>query len=91
MWCKEKSYNIYIMAESTKRARFTKVASTRVSKILNYLTLLQNCANRNNYEYDAEDVEQMFSEITKLVRETKNVYLNELSKQSNKGGFTFNK
>ena len=79
------------MAESTKRVRFTKVASTRVSKILNYLTLLQNCANRHNYEYDAEDVEQMFSEITKLVRETKNVYLNELSKQNNKGGFTFNK
>mgnify|MGYP006355065351 CR=1 FL=1 len=79
------------MAESTKRVRFTKVASTRVSKILNYLTLLQNSANRNNYEYDAEDVEQMFSEITKLVRETKNVYLNELSKQNNKGGFTFNK
>lgn len=79
------------MAESTKRVRFTKVASTRVSKILNYLTLLQNCANRNNYEYDVDDVEQMFSEITKLVRETKNVYLNELSKQSNKGGFTFNK
>lgn len=91
LWCKKKSYKIYTMAESTKRVRFTKVASTRVSKILNYLTLLQNCANRNNYEYDAEDVEQMFSEITKLVRETKNVYLNELSKQNNKGGFTFNK
>lgn len=87
----EKFYKIYTMAESTKRVRFTKVASTRVSKILNYLTLLQNCANRNNYEYDAEDVEQMFSEITKLVRETKNVYLNELSKQNNKGCFTFNK
>ena len=91
MWGKKKSYKIYTMAESTKRVRFTKVASTRVSKILNYLTLLQNCANRNNYEYDAEDVEQMFSEITKLVRETKNVYLNELGKQNNKGGFTFNK
>ncbi len=79
------------MADSAKRVRFTKVASTRVSKILNYLTLLQNCANRNNYEFDADDVEQMFAEISKALKDTKNVYLNELSKQNNKGGFTFNK
>ena len=80
-----------IMAETTKRERFTKVASTRVSKILNYLTLLQNCSNRNNYEYDAEDVEQMFSEISKALKDTRNVYMNELSKQNSKGGFKFNK
>lgn len=79
------------MADSAKRVRFTKVASTRVSKILNYLTLLQNCANRNNYEFDADDVEQMFAEISKALKDTKSVYLNELSKQNNKGGFTFNK
>ena len=83
--------NIGKMADSTKRSRFTKVASTRVSKILNYLTLLQNCANRNNYEYDADDVEQMFAEINKAVKDAKNVYLNELAKQNSKGGFTFNK
>lgn len=79
------------MADSTKRERFTKVASTRVSKILNYLTLLQNCSNRNNYEYDSDDVEQMFVEISKAVKDTRTIYLNELAKQNNKGGFTFNK
>ena len=79
------------MADLTKRERFTKVASTRVSKILNYLTLLQNCSNRNNYEYDADDVEQMFSEITRALKDTRNVYMNELSKQNSKGGFKFNK
>lgn len=82
---------LFIMADTTKRERFTKVASTRVSKILNYLTLLQNCSNRNNYEYDADDVEQMFSEITKALKDTRNVYMNELSKQNSKGGFKFNK
>lgn len=79
------------MVESNKRARFKKVASTRVSKVINYLNLLQNCSNRSNYEYDADDVEQMFSEIAKTLKDTKNVYLNELSKQNNKSGFTFNK
>ena len=43
------------MAETTKRKRFTKVATKRVQKIIDYLTLLQNCSNRNNYEYDEYD------------------------------------
>jgi hypothetical protein len=79
------------MGDSAKRSRFTKVASNRVSKIINYLNLLQNCSNRSNYEYDADDVEQMFSEITRALKDTKNVYMNELTKQNNKNGFTFNK
>ncbi len=79
------------MADNKKRERFKKVASTRVSKILNYLILLQNCSNRNNYEYDADDVELMFSEISRALKDTKSVYINELSKQNSKAGFTFNK
>jgi len=78
------------MAESVNRSRFTKVASTRVQKVLNYLSLLQNCANRRNYEYDEEDVKQMFSEIDKAVKDAKNVFANELNK-SNSNGFTFKK
>lgn len=78
------------MSESANRTRFTKVASTRVQKVLNYLNLLQNCANRRNYEYDEEDVKQMFSEIDKAVKDAKNVFANELNK-SNANGFTFKK
>ena len=76
------------MADSAKRARFKKVASARVTKVINYLNLLQNCSNRNNYEYDEHDVERMFSEITKKLKETKAVYTNELTK-TEKHGFTF--
>ena len=79
------------MADSTKRERFTKVASARVTKIINYLNLLQNCSNRNNYEYDQDDVDFMFAEINKALKESKNAYLNELSKQSGKNGFSFKK
>ncbi|MDO4801819.1 MAG: hypothetical protein Q4A15_06605 [Prevotellaceae bacterium] len=79
------------MAETIKRQRFTKVASNRVQKIIDYLALLQNCSNRNNYEYDEEDVNHMFDEISKSLRETKAVYTNELNKASGKGGFSFNK
>lgn len=79
------------MAESTKRKRFTKVATNRVQKIIDYLTLLQNCSNRNNYEYDEEDVAHMFDEISKALRDTKAVYANEMNRAAGKGGFSFNK
>ena len=76
------------MAKSEKRQRFEKVASNRVQRVLDTLSLLQNCSNRNNYEYDEHDVDRMFSEITKKLKETKAVYTNELTK-TEKRGFTF--
>ena len=77
------------MADSAKRQRFTKVATNRVQKIIDYMGLLQNCSNRNNYEYDEEDVNYMFEEITKALKDAKAVYSNELNKASGKGGFKF--
>ena len=79
------------MEENIRRKRFTKVASKRVQKIIDYLNLLQNCSNRRNYEYDDDDVNLMFEEISKVLRETKAVYANELSKGNGKTEFTFNK
>lgn len=39
------------MGNITKRERFENVASNRVQRILDTLQLLQNCSNKNNYEY----------------------------------------
>lgn len=77
------------MAENSRRKRFTKVATNRVQKIIDYLNLLQNCSNRRNYEYDEEDVNHMFEEISKALKDAKAVYANELSKNSNKSCFSF--
>ena len=79
------------MTENPRRKRFTKVATNRVQKIIDYLNLLQNCSNRRNYDYDEEDVNHMFEEISKALREAKAVYANELSKSNEKTGFSFNK
>ena len=76
------------MEKTDKRLRFERVASNRVQRILDTLTLLQNCSNRNNYEYSESDVERMFAEITKKLRETKAAYAKELQK-TDKHGFTF--
>ncbi len=76
------------MEKTQKRERFEKVAGNRVQRILDTLQLLKNCSNRNNYEYSESDVEQMFSEITKALKESRAAYTNELCK-ANKKGFTF--
>lgn len=76
------------MAKTEKRQRFEKVAGSRVQKILDTLQLLKNCSNRNNYDYSDADVEQMFSEISKTLRDTRAAYVGELNKVSKKG-FSF--
>lgn len=76
------------MAKTEKRQRFEKVAGSRVQKVLDTLQLLKNCSNRNNYEYTESDVEQMFSEISKALKDSRAAYTSELHK-ANKQGFTF--
>lgn len=76
------------MAASEKRQRFEKVAGNRVCKILDTIQLLKNCANRNNYDYSDKDVDKMFGEISKALKEAQTTYKNELAK-INKKGFTF--
>ena len=67
--------------DALRRERFEKVAAMRVDKILHYLTLLGNCSNRNNYEYTEEDVNHMFREISKSIRDTRARFDNEISKK----------
>ena len=85
------SQHSIIMAESIKRERFTKVASARVTKVINYLSLLKNCANKNNYEYDQEDVTFMFSELQRALKDSKSAFMHELDKQNSRNGFSFKK
>lgn len=83
-------HEIYLwqMEKTEKRKRFEKVAGNRVQRILDTLQLLKNCSNRNNYEYSKTDVEQMFSEISKTLKDVRSAYIGELNK-ANKQGFTF--
>ena len=76
------------MENTTKRQRFENVASNRVKRILDTLQLLQNCSNKNNYEYTEKDVDKMFSEISSAVKDAKQAYIKELNK-GNKSGFKF--
>jgi len=58
-----------------KRDRFVKIAEARTNKILDMLRLLANCSNKSNYDYNDEDIKQIFSVIEKEIKETKNAFL----------------
>ena len=62
------------MAES-KRDRFVRIVENRTNKILDMLRLLANCANKSNYDYDEDDIRQIFAAIEKEVKATKNAFL----------------
>ena len=57
--------------ENNKRKRFKKLAVYRTNEVLKRLKVLGNCANRSAYEYTEEEINKIFSEIERRVREIK--------------------
>lgn len=53
------------------REKFSRLATARTNAVLEKLRILGNCSNSNVYEYTEEDIEKIFSEIEKQVKETK--------------------
>lgn len=53
-----------------KRARFGKVISTRVEKLIENLQAMSKTANLEIYEFDDELVKKLFIELAKRFRET---------------------
>ena len=54
-----------------KRERFKKLAVYRTNQVLKKIKILGNCANRSAYQYNEEEVNKIFSEIERTVKETK--------------------
>ena len=53
------------------RDRFKRLATDRTNTVLKRLKVLGNCSNRSIYEYDEQDIDKIFSEIERKVKETK--------------------
>jgi len=59
------------MDKDNKRERFKRLATQRTNALLQKLKVLGNCANRSAYEYTEEEINKIFSEVERRVRETK--------------------
>jgi hypothetical protein len=63
--------NNEIEKNETSRDRFKRLATLRTNSVLQRLKVLGNCSNRQAYEYDEEDIDKIFSEIERKVKEVK--------------------
>lgn len=52
------------MGKETKKERFDRISEARKTKILDTIRLLENCSNKSNYEYNNDEIDAMFNEIT---------------------------
>ena len=68
-----KSITLIIMSENKeqKRERFKRLGTQRTNSVLQRLKVLGNCSNRSAYDYTEEEINKIFSEIERRVRETK--------------------
>ncbi len=57
-----------------KRERFKRLGAYRTNEVLKKLKVLSNCSNRSAYEYNEEEVNKMFAEIERSVKETKSKF-----------------
>ena len=55
----------------SKRDRFKRLASYRTNEVLHRLKVLGNCSNRQLYEYEKKEVDKIFMEIEKKLKEVK--------------------
>ncbi|MBS1572361.1 MAG: hypothetical protein JST62_08230 [Bacteroidetes bacterium] len=73
--------------QSLKRDRFKNVAGKRVQKVLDTIDSLAKCANKNNYEYDEEDVSKMMRALKDKVKILEMAYTSNT--KSTKNTFKF--
>ncbi|MFT4803693.1 MAG: hypothetical protein ACI9YE_000888 [Psychroserpens sp.] len=70
---------------SDKNQAFKRVAAKRVDNLLNNIRLLKNCSNTLNYEYSEQEVNKMFTEISKALKDCKADYDLKLNSKKSKG------
>jgi hypothetical protein len=59
------------MKQDQKRERFKRLGTLRTNAVLQKIKVLSNCANRSAYEYTEEEVNKIFSEVERRVKEAK--------------------
>lgn len=57
--------------KETPQERFKRLGTLRTNTVLRRLKVLGNCANRQAYQYSEEDVDRIFSEIERKLKEVK--------------------
>lgn len=54
-----------------RHERFKRLATQRTNNVLRAIRILGNCSNKSVYGYGPEEVNKIFTEIERKIRETK--------------------
>jgi len=63
-----------MITQNDKRERFKRLATYRTNIVLKKLKVLGNCANRSAYAYTEKEVNKIFTEIERKIREIKSKF-----------------
>ena len=66
------------MSTETKNERFRRLAESRGNRLIREISLLGNLANKKNYSYTDQEVEQLFEPIQRELNEVKALFDKEL-------------
>ena len=62
------------VGRESRRDRFRRLASSRGDRLIREIALLGNLANRKNYDYTPDEVEQLFEPIENELREVRALF-----------------
>jgi Neuraminidase (sialidase) len=57
-----------------KGDRFRRLASQRTNNVLKAVQVLGNCSNKSTYSYTPEEINKIFAEIERKLKETKTLF-----------------
>ena len=57
--------------ENKRRDNFRRLAVARTNELLRRIKILGNCANRSAYDYTEEEINRIFSEAERKLKEVK--------------------
>lgn len=67
----QKNTLLFNMNKEEKRERFKRLATQRTNAVLLKVKVLGNCSNRSAYEYTEDEVNKIFTEIDRRLKEAK--------------------
>lgn len=63
-----------MVAYEEKADRFRRLASQRTNNALKAIQVLGNCSNKSTYSYTPEEVNKIFAEIDRKLKDTKALF-----------------
>lgn len=73
-----------------KHERFLRLAESRTNTVIQKIHLIGNLANRSNYDYNEDEVSEIFKAIELEIQRTKKMFEVEFIKKDNRFSFSKN-